>query len=121
LKPLTTPAVAGGSVQRWLEGFGALRLLLLGSAVALVLLAPFSGGRVEFEGVAFVTTLLAPVAFAIYAFLLPLDMAMTAIFMTDALPQRHAALKRALITEAVVFAVLMLAWLPFVLSMLRLR
>lgn len=107
--------------MRWLEGFGALRLMLLGTAVLLVVLAPFSGGRVVFEGPAIVTTLLAPVAFAIYVFLLPLDMAMTAIFMSDATQKRHAALKRALITEAVVFVVLMLAWLPFVLGMLRLR
>lgn len=106
---------------RWLDGFGTLRLLLLGVAVLLIALAPFSGGRVVFEGLAIVTTLLAPVAFAIYVFLLPLDMAMTAVFMSDASGPRHAALKRALITEVAIFVVLMLAWLPFVLSMLRLR
>lgn len=108
-------------MMRWLEGFGALRLLLLGTALVLIVLAPFSGGRVSFDGLAIVTTLLAPVAFAIYVFLLPLDMAMTAVFMSDASGPRHAALKRALITEVAVFVVLMLAWLPFVLSMLRLR
>lgn len=107
--------------MRWLEGFGVLRMLLLGSSLLLVLLGPFSGGRVVFEGVGFVTTLIAPVAFATYIFLLPLDMAMTAIFMSDAPPARRAMLRRALITEAVLLAALVLAWLPFVLTLLRLR
>jgi hypothetical protein len=108
-------------VIRWLEGFGTLRLLLLGTALVLIALAPFSGGRVSFDGLAIVTTLLAPVVFSIFMFLLPLDMAMTAVFMSDASGPRHAALKRALITEVAIFVLLMLAWLPFVLSMLRLR
>jgi hypothetical protein len=108
-------------VIRWLAGFGALRLLLLGTALVLIALGPFSGGRVTLDGLAIVTTLLAPVAFAIYVFLLPLDIAMTAVFMSDASLTRRAALKRALITEVAIFVLLMLAWLPFVLSMLRLR
>lgn len=108
-------------MMRWLEGFGALRLLLLGTTLVLIALGPLSGGRVSFDGLAIVTTLLAPVVFAIFMFLLPLDMAMTAVFMSDAQGPRLAALKRALISEVAVFVLLMLAWLPFVLSMLRLR
>ena len=43
------------------------------------------------------------------------------LFMTDTTPLRRAALKRALITEAILLAVMLLAWLPFTLQLLRVR
>ena len=108
-------------VMDWFEGFGALRLLLVATAGLLALLGPFSGGSVDFAGFALITTLVAPVAYAIFMFVLPLDMTMSALFMTDTTPLRRAALKRALITEAILLAVMLLAWLPFTLQLLRVR
>lgn len=105
----------------WFDDFGPLRLLLIAVVGVLVLLGPFSGGSVDFTGFALITTLVAPVAYAIFVFVLPLDMTMTALFMTDTTPQRRAALKRALITEAVLLAVMMITWLPFTLKLLRVR
>ncbi|MFT5446413.1 MAG: hypothetical protein ACI9DC_001580 [Gammaproteobacteria bacterium] len=109
------------NVFSWFDDFGALRLLLIAVAGGLVLLGPFSGGSVDFAGFALITTLVAPVAYAILVFVLPLDMTMTALFMTDTTPQRRAALKRALITEAVLLAVMIMTWLPFTLKLLRVR
>ena len=105
----------------WFAGFGALRLLLIAVVGLLVILGPLSGGRVDFAGFAIITTLVAPVAYAIFVFVLPLDMVMSAIFMTDTTPQRRAALKRALITEAILLALMLFAWLPFTLQLLRVR
>lgn len=105
----------------WFDDFGALRLLLIAVVGVLVLLGPFSGGSVDFAGFALLTTLVAPVAYAIFVFVLPLDMTMTALFMTDTTPQRRAALKRALITEGVLLGVMMMTWLPFTLKLLRVR
>jgi len=108
-------------VRAWFQGFGPLRLLLVGLAVLLVVLGPFSGGAVSFEGFSLITTLVAPVAYAVFVFVLPLDMMMTRIFMSDATDAKRAALRRVLITEAALLAVLVLAWLPFVLKLLRVR
>ena len=109
------------NILSWFEGFGSLRLLLIVVAILLTLLGPFSGGSVDFAGFALITTLVAPVAYAIFIFVLPLDMTMSALFMTDTTPQRRAALKRALITEAVLLATMLCAWLPFTLQLLRVR
>ena len=108
-------------MSAWFQGFGSLRLMLLGTVAALVALGPVSGGTVSFQGVALVTTLVAPVAFAIFIFVLPLDMMMTGIFMSDADAAKRRRLKRVLITEAAALVALVLAWLPFVLSLLRIR
>ena len=105
----------------WFEGFGPLRLMLIGVVSLLVMVGPFSGGAVDFVGFALVTTLIAPVSYAIFIFVLPLDMTMTALFMSDTTPLRRAALKRALITEASLLAVMILAWLPFTLQLLGVR
>ena len=105
----------------WFEGFGPLRLLLIAVVGLLVVVGPFSGGAVDFAGFALITTLIAPVAYAIFMFVLPLDMTMTALFMSDTTAPRRAALKRALITEALLLVVLLLAWLPFTLQLLRVR
>ena len=88
---------------------------------ALAALGPVSGGTVSFDGIALITTLVAPVAFAVFVFVLPLDLAMSLVFMSDATGERRAALKRALVTEVALLAIMILAWLPFVLTLLRVR
>lgn len=109
------------NVLSWFKGFGPLRLLLIAVVSLLVMVGPFSGGAVDFAGFALITTLVAPVAYAIFMFVLPLDMTMTALFMSDTTTLRRAALKRALITEAVLLGVMLLAWLPFTLQLLGVR
>ena len=109
------------NVLNWFDGFGPLRLMLITMVALLAMVGPFSGGRVDFAGFALITTLVAPVTYAIFVFVLPLDMTMSALFMTDTTPERRAALKRALITEAVLLAVMLLAWLPFTLQLLGVR
>ena len=107
-----TAAHPEAGLAGWFRGFGLLRLLLLAVSAVLVLVAPFSGGRVVLEGLGVFTTLIAPVAYAVFVFVLPLDMMMTRIFMSDAQPERRARLKRVLITEGVLLALLLLAWMP---------
>jgi hypothetical protein len=109
------------NVLSWFNDFGPLRLILIAVVGLLVLVGPFSGGSVDFAGFALITTLVAPVAYAIFVFVLPLDMTMTALFMSDTTPQRRAALKRALITEGVLLGVMMITWLPFTLKLLGVR
>ncbi len=106
-------------MKGWFEGFGGLRLMLVALCAALVLVGPFSGGAVRFDGFALITTLVAPVAFAIFLFVLPLDMVMSWVFMSGASDTRRAALRRAIVTEGALMVLMVLAWLPFVLRLLR--
>ena len=103
----------------WFEGFGTLRWMLIIIAVILMLLGPVSGGPVTFEGLGLLTTLLAPTFYVVIIFVLPLDMTMTRVFMTEADDARRVQLKRVMITEAVLLALMLLTWLPFVLKLLR--
>lgn len=106
-------------IARWFEGFGALRLMLIGLSAFLMLLGPVSGGEVSFEGIALFTTLLAPTFYVVMVFVLPLDMTMTRVFMSDASEEKRTQLRRVIMTEAVLLAFMLLAWLPFVLKLLR--
>ena len=106
-------------MTRWFDGFGPLRLMLVACAVALVAIGPFSGGPVRLEGIALFTTLIAPVAFATFVFVLPLDMVMTAIFRSDADATKRAALTRVLITEGVLLGAMLLAWISFVMQLVQ--
>ena len=108
-------------MKRWFEGFGPLRLALVAAAVILIALGPFSGGSVRFDGLSLITTLVAPVAYAIFIFVLPLDMMMCLVFMSGASAGKRAALKRAIFTEGLLFLAMILAWLPFVLTLLRIN
>lgn len=108
-------------VARWFHGFGVLRLMLVAASLVLIVMGPFSGGRVILEGFAVITTLVAPVAYAVFVFVLPLDMMMTVVFMSGADAPGRARLKRVLITEGTLLAILMLAWLPFVLMLINRR
>ena len=119
--PVNDMATNSHPVARWFHGFGVLRLMLVAAALLLIAIGPFSGGRVVLEGLAVITTLVAPVAYAVFVFVLPLDMMMTGIFMSDADAAKRARLRRVLITEGVLLAVLMLSWLPFVLMLVSRR
>ena len=103
----------------WFKGFGALRWILITLSVSLMLLGPVSGGPVSFDGVKMFTTLLAPTFYVVVLFVLPLDMTMTRIFMSDADAVKRLQLKRVLITESALLTLMVLTWLPFVLKLLR--
>ena len=107
------------SVGSWFSGFGALRLMLVALTVGLIALGPVSGGAVSFEGTQLLTTLLAPTCYVIVLFVLPLDMTMARVFMSGATEFKRQQLKRVIITEAVLFTLMITAWLPFVLKLLR--
>ena len=108
-------------IADFLRRAGFLRAALMLGTVALVVLAPFSGGHIETSGWSLVTTLVAPVFFVIFAFVLALDMLMTRVFMSGAAaPERHR-LTIIFRAELLLLIVLLAAWSPFVIALLRLR
>jgi hypothetical protein len=108
-------------IADYLRRVGFLRAVLMLLTVLLVFLSPFAGGHIQTSGWPLITTLVAPVSFVIFSFLLCLDMLMTRVFMSgsaDAERRRFTLIFR---SEALLLLILLASWAPFVLALLRLR
>ena len=98
--------------ERILE-LGALRIALLGFVAVLIASAPFASPEADYSfGRIWPTLLAAPIALMM-AFVVPLDMLMTRIYMTDKEDADRTRYRRVLATEAVALALLVAAWIPF--------
>ncbi len=100
---------------------GTLRALLMIFVVGLILLAPFAGGGVRVEGWAIVPTLFAPTLYVVIVFVLPLEMVMSLIFMSDKDGPERRRYQRIILIELVMFLALLAAWAPFVVELLSKR
>ena len=106
-------------LRNFLRSFGALRVLLVLGVVALIIAAPFSDGPAHATGWPLVRNVIAPTLFVIMAFVLPLDITMTLVFMSDRQgPERHR-LRLIAQTEAVLFIAMLAAWIPLLMQLLR--
>ena len=127
--------------ERILE-LGALRIALLAAIAVLVASAPFSsfgpdgsaaldisralgveGGapgsrRLDLSLGLVWTTLVAPPLAVMMAFVVPLDMLMSRIYMTDKPEAERARFRRILAVEALAFVLLVAAWTPFFVALL---
>ena len=90
-------------------------LVLVVSAVS-----PFSEGPAFYTGWRLATTVIAPAIFVMLVFLLPLDMMMSAVFMSGGSPARRSRFRRIIGIELVLLVAMVIAWLPFVLRLLNL-
>lgn len=99
--------------------FGTLRLLLVIGIVALIIAAPFSDGPAHSTGWPLVRGVIAPTLFVIMAFVLPLDITMTLVFMSDRQGAERRRLRIVAQTEAVLLVAMLVAWIPFVMRLLR--
>ena len=98
---------------------GALRLML-GALVLLVSAAsPFSEGPAVYAGWRLATTVIAPAVFVMLVFLLPLDMIMSAVFMSGGDSAKRARFRRIILAELGLLVLMVLVWLPFVLRLLN--
>lgn len=99
--------------------FGALRMLLVVSVIALIIAAPFSDGSVHTTGWLLVRSVIAPTLFVIMAFVLPLDITMTLVFMSDRQGPERCRLRRIAQIEAALLVAMLIAWTPLVMRLLR--
>ena len=99
--------------------FGALRILLVASVVALVIVAPFSGGPIDVAGWPLVRSVIAPTLFVIMVFVVPLDITMTLVFMSERQGRERRRLKRIAQVEALLLAAMLAAWAPLVMRLLE--
>ena len=108
-------------IADYLRRVGFLRAVLMFVTVSLVFLSPFAGGHVQTSGLALITTLVAPVSFVIFSFVLCLDMFMTRVFMSDCTDAERRRFTLIFRSEALLLLILLASWAPFVLALLRLR
>ena len=99
--------------------FGALRILLVLGVVALIIAAPFSDGQTHSTGWPLVRSVIAPTLFVIMAFVLPLDITMTLVFMSDRQGPQRRRLRIIAQTEAVLLVAMLAAWIPLLMQLLR--
>ena len=114
---------------------GALRVALLAAVAVLVASAPFSSlhpGAFDLSAVlatddgpfaapgAIWLTLVAPPLAVMMAFVVPLDMLMSRIYMTDKPEAERVRYRRILTAEALAFLLLVGAWTPFFVALLSL-
>ena len=108
-----------GHLRDFVSNFGALRVLLVISVVALIIVAPFSDGPAHATGWPLVRSVIAPTLFVIMAFVLPLDITMTLIFMSDRQGPERRRLRRIAQAETVLLVTMAVAWLPLLMRLLR--
>ena len=99
--------------------FGALRVLLVIGVIALIVAAPFSDGPAHATGWPLVRSVIAPTLFVIMVFVLPLDITMTLVFLSDRQGPERRRLRRIVQTEAVLFVAMLTAWIPLLMRLLR--
>ena len=99
--------------------FGALRVLLVAAVIVLIVAAPFSDGPAHATGWPLVRSVIAPTLFVIMAFVLPLDITMTLVFMSDRHGAERRRLRRIAQTESVLFVAMLVAWMPLLVRLIR--
>jgi uncharacterized integral membrane protein len=105
------------SPSRLLADLGALRSVLVGCTLLLIILSPFADGTTHVRGAALFTSVVAPALMVIFVFVLMLDIVMTSVFAIDATAERRAKMRRAVRLEILSLLTLLGAWTPFLLRM----
>jgi len=98
---------------------GVLRLLLVLIVLWFVVSAPFAGTEIVYSGWSMVPTLLVPVLVPIVFFVLPMDITMSRVFMSDAEGDVRNRYKLVIIMDIALFVVLLVAWLPYFVRLVR--
>ena len=96
---------------------GALRLLLLALAAAVIVLIPLSGGGAVYSGWKLVTTVIAPVMAPIVFMVVLLDALMARVFLSEAAPAERGRLKTIIVIDLLAALLIMARWLPYFLSL----
>ena len=100
-------------IKETLIEMNPLRIILNGTAIALILLRPELGTPMTYEGWAMVSTLLAPVVAPIIFMLLMLDSLMSRVFMAEKPPEVQAHFRRIMRVSLLMGIALFVYWVPY--------
>jgi hypothetical protein len=96
---------------------GPFRVALTFAAAGVIFCAPFAFGETHYHDWRIITTVVAPIMMVMLAFLLPLDMLMTRVFMAGSCATTIARLRKVMVAEVMVLVALIGAWMPFILDL----
>ncbi len=96
-----------------LNRLGALRILLMLPAVALLFAAPAPGTRPEYHGWGMILTLIVPTLAPMVFLVLLLDVMMSAVFMVDQRGAERTRLKYIVFFQLLLAAMLAAVWYPY--------
>src|SRR5690606_17700695 len=105
-------------VGRFFRYMGPLRALLAIATVLVIAAAPFAG-EVHYRDWRLIPTVIAPTLMMMLVFALPLDFTMTRVFMSDKVGAEHERYRRILWIEAVLYLLMIAAWLPFTIRLIN--
>lgn len=104
--------------MKFINYLGPMRVALALFTFTLIGMAPFASGA-SLSGWGAVVGIVAPSLTVIMLFVLPLDMMMSRIFMSDAEGAQRLRYRRILWLELFLFLALLVAWGPFIANLLR--
>ncbi len=85
----------------------------------LIVMGPISGGEARISGFALLTSVVAPAFYVIMLFVLPLDITMSRVFMSETQGAERARYRFIIRIEVALFALMLLTWLPFIVKLLK--
>ncbi len=101
------------SIKALLKAFGPLRLALITLVIVDMLLRPVPGSPVNFEGIAMVSNLLAPVMSPILFMLLLLDTMMSAVYRSDKSGETRKYYTVIVLVDLFLAITFILYWIPY--------
>lgn len=106
-------------MNRLFQTFGTLRGILVIVVILLICFGPFSGGEVKATGISVLMTVVAPAFYIIMLFVLPLDITMSFVFMSDKEGRERARFRFIIRAEIALFLLMVLSWFPFIYRLLK--
>ncbi len=103
----------------YLRALGPLRAVLLSLAVVAIVLAPGGDTLPEYQGTGFFFTIVVPVMAPLLLSGLLLDSLMSRVLMDGAPEQRQRELRMVIRSELIVALLLVIVYLPFLLSIFQ--
>jgi len=104
---------------RFARFLGPLRAALVLFTLICIVAGPFAVGVTQTSGWGMVPTLLMPSLAPVLFFVLPMDMVMSGVFMSDKPEPARRRYRIIIRLQAVLLVALTLSWLPFVLYLLN--
>lgn len=106
-------------IKELIRTLGFLRVLLVVIVMWFVASAPFAGDEIVYSGWSMIPKLIVPVLVPIAFFVLPMDITMSRIMMSDKRGQARDRHKAVIMLDVVLLVLLLVTWLPYFVRLMR--
>lgn len=102
---------------KYIKEMRALRLILVGVTLFVIVLSRFAGDEIHYSGWEIVPSLIVPAIVPLLFFVILLDVLMTWVFRVDAVGEERSRLGRAFVISLSLVVLLTLSWIGYFLSL----